>query len=75
MMLMTAFLSLLIRMHLRFNTVGYAVIMMNNNNNELHKRNQRFLVHQNDNGIARINVRFEGEDVWLPVELIMELTL
>ncbi len=36
-------------------------------------QNQTFLIYQDDNGIARVNVRFEGEDVWLPVELIMEL--
>ena len=46
---------------------------MENNNSELEKRNQAFLIYQDDNGIARINVRFEGEDVWLPVERIMEL--
>ena len=36
-------------------------------------RNQAFLIYQDDNGIARVNVRFEGEDVWLTVEQIMEL--
>ncbi|MBQ9286326.1 MAG: virulence RhuM family protein [Bacteroidaceae bacterium] len=41
--------------------------------NEIEKSNQAFLIYQDDNGIARVNVRFEGEDVWLPVELIMEL--
>ena len=38
--------------------------MTKNNNNELEKRNQAFLIYQDDNGIARVNVRFEGEDVW-----------
>ena len=38
--------------------------MANKNNNELEKRNQAFLIYQDDNGIARVNVRFEGEDVW-----------
>ena len=37
------------------------------------KRNEAFLIYQDENGIAQVNVRFEGEDVWLPVELIMEL--
>ena len=31
---------------------------------EIEKRNQAFLIYQDDNGIARVNVRFEGEDVW-----------
>ena len=39
----------------------------------MEKRNQAFLIYQDDNGIARVNVRFEGEDVWLPVEQIIEL--
>ena len=42
-------------------------------NNELEKRNQAFLIYQDENGIARVNVRFEGEDVWLNVEQMMEL--
>ncbi len=46
---------------------------MANNNNELEKRNQAFLIYQDENGIARVNVRFEGEDVWLNVEQMMEL--
>lgn len=53
--------------------IDYAGVMMNKNNKELEKRNQAFLVYQDDNGIARVNVRFEGEDVWLPAEQIMEL--
>ena len=47
--------------------------MDNTEKNGLEKRNQAFLIYQDDNGIARVNVRFEGEDVWLPVEQIMEL--
>ena len=47
--------------------------MANKNNNELEKRNQAFLIYQDENGIARVNVRFEGEDVWLNVEQMMEL--
>ena len=31
---------------------------------EIEKRNQAFLIYQDENGIARVNVRFEGEDVW-----------
>ena len=41
--------------------------------NEIEKRNEAFLIYQAENGIARVNVRFEGEDVWLSVEQIMEL--
>ena len=41
--------------------------------NEIEKRNEAFLIYQDENGIARVNVRFEGEDVWLNVEQIMEL--
>ena len=41
--------------------------------NEIEKRNEAFLIYQDENGIARVNVRFEGEDVWLTVEQIMEL--
>ena len=32
-----------------------------------------WLIYQDENGIARVNVRFEGEDVWLNVEQMMEL--
>ena len=41
--------------------------------NEIEKRDEAFLIYQDENGIARVNVRFEGEDVWLTVEQIMEL--
>jgi hypothetical protein len=27
--------------------------------------NSQFLLYQDDNGITRVNVRFEGEDIWL----------
>jgi len=41
--------------------------------NEIEKRNGTFLIYQDENGIARVNVRFEGEDVWLNVEQMMKL--
>ena len=41
--------------------------------NEIEKRNEAFLIYQDENGVARVNVRFEGEDVWLNVEQMMEL--
>ena len=47
--------------------------MAKKDNNELVNRNQAFLIYQDDNGIARVNVRFEGEDVWLTQEQMMEL--
>ena len=47
--------------------------MAKKENNELEKRNQAFLIYQDENGIARVNVRFEGEDVWLNVEQMREL--
>ena len=40
---------------------------------EIEKRNEAFLIYQDENGIAQVNVRFEGEDVWLTVEQMMEL--
>ena len=51
----------------------FAVNMAKKERNEIISRNQAFLIYQDDNGIARVNVRFEGEDVWLTVEQIMEL--
>ena len=47
--------------------------MAKKDNNELVNKNQAFLIYQDDNGIARVNVRFEGEDVWLMQEQLMEL--
>ena len=47
--------------------------MAKKENNELTNRNQAFLIYQDDNGIAQVNVRFEGEDVWLTQEQMMEL--
>ena len=41
--------------------------------NEIVSKNQAFLIYQDDNGIARVNVRFEGEDVWLTQEQMMDL--
>lgn len=29
--------------------------------NEIEKRNGTFLIYQDDNGIARVNMRFEGK--------------
>ena len=31
--------------------------------NEIENRNEAFPIYQDENGISRVNVRFEGEDV------------
>ncbi len=43
-----------------------------NTNLEIIKR-QDFLIYQDDNGVSRVNVRFEGDDVWLTAEQLTEL--
>ena len=43
-----------------------------NNNLEIIKK-QDFLIYQDDNGVSRVNVRFEGDDVWLTAEQLTEL--
>ena len=43
-----------------------------NNNLEIVKR-QDFLIYQDDNGVSRVNVRIEGDDVWLTAEQLTEL--
>jgi len=40
---------------------------------EIEKRNEAFLIYQDENGLANVTVRFEGDDVWLLQEQIMEL--
>lgn len=35
--------------------------------------NNAFLIYQDDNGVSNVNVRFEGEDVWLTSEQIQQL--
>ena len=32
-----------------------------------------FLIYQDDNGVSNVNVRFEGEDVWLAAEQLQHL--
>ena len=31
-----------------------------------------FLIYQDDNGVSNVNVRFEGEDVWLAAEQLKQ---
>ena len=38
-------------------------------------RSNAFLIYQDDNGISNVNVRFEGEDVWLTAAQIQQLFL
>ena len=35
--------------------------------------NNAFLIYQDDNGVSNVNVRFEGEDVWLAAEQLQML--
>lgn len=35
--------------------------------------NKAFLIYQDDNGVSNVNVRFEGEDVWLAAEQLQML--
>ena len=35
--------------------------------------NNAFLIYQDDNGVSNVNVRFEGEDVWLAAEQLQQL--
>lgn len=35
--------------------------------------NNAFLIYQDDNGVSNVNVRFEGEDVWLTSEQLQQL--
>ena len=32
-----------------------------------------FLIYQDDNGVSNVNVRFEGEDVWLMAAQLQQL--
>lgn len=47
--------------------------MQDNSKNEITNINQAFLIYQDENGITNVNVRFEGDDVWLTAEQIKEL--
>ena len=47
--------------------------MQDSSKNEITSINQAFLIYQDENGITNVNVRFEGDDVWLTAEQIKEL--
>jgi hypothetical protein len=42
-------------------------------NNQLQPTNSQFILYQDDNGITNVNVRFDGEDVWLSQPQIVML--
>ncbi|MDR2937345.1 MAG: virulence RhuM family protein [Prevotellaceae bacterium] len=42
-------------------------------NNHLQAANGQFILYQDDNGITNVNVRFDGEDIWLSQQQIAEL--
>jgi hypothetical protein len=42
-------------------------------NNQLQPNSGQFVLYQDDNGITNVNVRFDGEDVWLSQFQIAEL--
>jgi hypothetical protein len=35
------------------------------NNNKLQPTDSSFILYQDDNGVTNVNVRFDGNDVWL----------
>ena len=41
--------------------------------NEIEKQKEAFLIYQDENGLSQVNVRFEGEDVWLTQSQMAEL--
>ena len=42
-------------------------------NNQLQPTNSQFILYQDDNGITNVNVRFDGDDVWLAQQHIAML--
>ena len=34
-------------------------------NNQIQPANSQFILYQDDNGVTNVNVRFDGNDVWL----------
>jgi hypothetical protein len=42
-------------------------------NNQLQPSNSQFVLYQDDNGITNVNVRFDGDDVWLAQQHIAML--
>ena len=42
-------------------------------NDKLQRANSQFILYQDDNGVTNVNVRFEGQDVWLSQQQIAML--
>ena len=42
-------------------------------NNKLQPTNSQFVLYQDDNGVTNVNVRFDGQDVWLSQQQIAML--
>lgn len=40
------------------------------NNDKIQSTNSQFILYQDDNGVTNVNVRFDGEDVWLSQQQI-----
>ena len=40
------------------------------NNDNIQPTNSQFVLYQDDNGITNVNVRFDGQDVWLSQQQI-----
>ena len=43
------------------------------NNDKIQPANSQFVLYQDDNGVTNVNVRFDGEDVWLSQQQIAML--
>jgi hypothetical protein len=39
-------------------------------NDKMHPTNSQFVLYQDDNGVTNVNVRFDGQDVWLSQQQI-----
>lgn len=39
-------------------------------NRKIQQSDSRFVLYQDDNGVTNVNVRFDGEDVWLSQQQI-----
>lgn len=41
--------------------------------NDIQPTNSQFILYQDDNGVTNVNVRFDGEDIWLSQQQIAML--
>ena len=42
-------------------------------NDKMQPTNSQFVLYQDDNGVTNVNVRFDGQDVWLSQQQMAEL--